>query len=265
MARASALTMTALACAALLAGCSGGGDETTTSSASPVTSFTTGPTSAPTGGGDNEAPTGSISASVQTGAVPIAVNFTLDGSDPDGDAIQWNLDLDGDGNTDKSGDSLPASEAYNYTEEGVYNVTFAISDGQETAVYNITVNATAGAGGSLQSSSGSWQLGLPQVCSGGLQPNPYHPANEAQNGVTMLSIAVDAGTMGRPFTATFGANGQGQQSVMVHFSNPDTIAIETFTDNKSPAVVAGIVPADSEMVTFTICGPAGNSVAYVAG
>lgn len=128
---------------------SGGTSRSGSTSGSRSSGPTGGPTSSlpPGGEGANRAPTGSIRASVQDGPIPVQVTFELIGNDQDSDPITWNLDLDGDGNTDKSGEKLPATEAYNYTEEGTFNVTFALSDGKATNTYSVTINATAASTG----------------------------------------------------------------------------------------------------------------------
>jgi PKD repeat protein len=65
-------------------------------------------------------------ANPTTGSAPLTVAF--DGStstDPDGDALTYAWDLDGDGATD---DSTAARPTYTYTSNGTYTVTLRVTD-----------------------------------------------------------------------------------------------------------------------------------------
>lgn len=77
-----------------------------------------------------------FTANVRAGDAPLAVNFTdtTYTSDPNG-VLAWSWDLDGDGNPD----STAQNPSFNYTTEGVYNVSltaFDIQHGQVTATKN---------------------------------------------------------------------------------------------------------------------------------
>lgn len=117
----------------LLAGCSDkkGDDSDSTSAAS-----SSGPAPA------NLPPTGTLNASLTNGSIPLAVNFTLTGSDLDGDPLNWTLAF-GDGNS-TNGTSLPATVPHNFTASGSFNVTYTLTDGFEQKAYNLTINATGG-------------------------------------------------------------------------------------------------------------------------
>lgn len=138
---------------ALLAGCSSP-DETSEdpepatepeNEAPPEEQPTQGQGSGGQGAPANQAPTGTLQASVQQGNVPVDVNFTFDGSDPDGDPLSWTLDVDGDGMAESEGTVLPASFAHSYTETGTYTVNFTLSDGALETSYEIVINATEAA------------------------------------------------------------------------------------------------------------------------
>lgn len=144
----------------VLAGCSdddgGDGDGTSSSTSASRTSTptstgtgtsttsgttTTEPPVPPPGEPDNAAPVGSLVAAPAFN-VTFGINFTLNGTDPDGDNIVWDL-LYGDGNS-TSGALLPANATHKYARVGSYNVTFTITDGRLQASYNVTINVTAG-------------------------------------------------------------------------------------------------------------------------
>jgi PKD repeat protein/glucose/arabinose dehydrogenase len=74
----------------------------------------------------NTPPSAVATANPTTGSAPLTVAF--DGStssDPDGDALTYAWDLDGDGATD---DSTAARPTYTYTSNGTYTVTLRVTD-----------------------------------------------------------------------------------------------------------------------------------------
>lgn len=79
----------------------------------------------------NEAPVASLVANLTEGKTNLTVTFDLDGSDADGDALTWTLDL-GDG-TSESGSELPVSYEHTYTQAGNMSVVLEVSDGTDTA------------------------------------------------------------------------------------------------------------------------------------
>jgi PKD repeat protein len=97
-----------------------------------------------TSGALNRAPTGSLNVSAVNGSVPLTVNFTLNGTDLDGDALNWTLSF-GDGN-ETNGTALPAQVAHNYTAPGSFNVTLNLTDGLNSTLYTTVVVASNGTG-----------------------------------------------------------------------------------------------------------------------
>lgn len=153
------LALGALLLTLALAGCSddGDGDGTGTStSGTPITygntssgasstsasrsGTSTSSASSSSGAADNQRPTGAVSATVSG----LNATFALSGSDPNGDAIVWDLAF-GDGAT-ANGTTLPATVTHTYAA-GNYTATFTITDGSlqstQTAVVAIVA---AGAG-----------------------------------------------------------------------------------------------------------------------
>jgi hypothetical protein len=139
--------MTALA----FAGCAdrgGDGDGTSSSSStsrsatSTSTSGSATTTSTSSGsngtGPSNQAPTGTLSASVNG----TTATFNLTGSDPDGDTLAWDLDF-GDGNR-TNGTVLPTQVAHNYTTAGNLTVSYTLTDGQAPVSYNVTITVASG-------------------------------------------------------------------------------------------------------------------------
>ena len=131
------LLAAALLLSLALAGCSkdgdGGGPSTTSGSGSATGTSTAA----------NRPPTASLNVSVAEGLSPLAVNFTLEGSDPDGDALNWTLAF-GDGNA-TDGASLPGDATHTYAAGGNFTAVLTVSDGNLTASANVTI-AVAAAG-----------------------------------------------------------------------------------------------------------------------
>ncbi|MFA5944557.1 MAG: hypothetical protein WC876_08845 [Candidatus Thermoplasmatota archaeon] len=140
----ASLTILALA----FAGCSDGkgdGDGSSTTSTSPTTSWSsssstsssstsTSSTSTSTGPAPNQAPSGSIGA-LTNGT---NVTFTLNGTDADGDLLNWTLTF-GDGNA-TNGTVLPMTLNHTYGNSSVpLMVNYTLTDGAHNVTYNVTV------------------------------------------------------------------------------------------------------------------------------
>lgn len=260
----------ALACLGLLlvalAGCSGKGkddDAGTSSSSSTTTTSSSSPTSAP-----NQAPTGALSVAVNgTQAV-----FSLTGSDPDGDALTWNLTF-GDGASEE-GTALPANVTHTYSA-GNLTANLTISDGALSANYSVAVQAVAGAAApeaTTQTISGSYGFDNPACYGGPYDATPNdEPSGQIADYLTYLEVAVDPGTIGQPFVATF-VSGAAMDTVL--FVDADRATIESFTTGIGAGGVPGdvdwetegLVPAGAVFVVFYGCGTlAGEAVDYTAG
>lgn len=133
-----------LLAACLLAGCGNpavpglDGSATGSSSHAPQTSGTASPLPA------NGPPVATLAASVPGGALPLRVNFTLAGSDPDQDPLNWTLAF-GDGSANLTGRDLPATVLHDYTAAGLHRVVLNVTDGALWVVRDLVVNATPGA------------------------------------------------------------------------------------------------------------------------
>lgn len=100
----------------------------------------------------NEPPTANLTHDLEndTAAVNMTFNFTVEGDDADGDNLTWELDVDGDNETDYNGTDADFGEvAHNYTENGTFNATLMVSDGQSNASSSVLINVTAGASGAM--------------------------------------------------------------------------------------------------------------------
>lgn len=115
------IAMVALVVLASLAGCTGDDDP-----AEPGTPAA------------NRPPIIALSANATAGPAPLAVAFSISGSDPDGDDLAWILDL-GDGSTRQSGSSLPATVQHTYGTAGNYTVEVLVADGQAEARASLTL------------------------------------------------------------------------------------------------------------------------------
>lgn len=115
--------------------------STSSGSASGTTSTTGTGTDAP-----NQPPTATLTANVTEGSAPLSVNFTVNGTDADGDSLRWSLAY-GDGSLDASGSAVPANEVHAFTVAGTYLVQLNLTDGNATARANVTITVTAAATG----------------------------------------------------------------------------------------------------------------------
>lgn len=100
---------------------------------------------------NNTAPTANVTADVDNGTAPLSVNFTLDASDADGDALSWTFDADGDGTPEANGTALPATVQHTFNETGEFRAELAVSDGADnvTAVRLVVVAEGGGGAGGL--------------------------------------------------------------------------------------------------------------------
>jgi PKD repeat protein/glucose/arabinose dehydrogenase len=88
----------------------------------------------------NEAPAiGAASASPTSGFGPLDVDFAVEATDPDGDALSYSWDFDGDGTED----STAEDPSHTYSAPGVYDAKVTVSDGeiQRSRTIQITVLA----------------------------------------------------------------------------------------------------------------------------
>lgn len=112
------------------------GDSATATSQAPATSSAATSSSA----GTNKPPILTLTASHISGPAPLAVAFTLNGNDPDGDPLNWTFDADGDGVMEGEGTTLPESVQFTYPA-GTYVATFLASDGKATGVLSLDITA----------------------------------------------------------------------------------------------------------------------------
>ena len=92
----------------------------------------------------NQPPTARIAASPTTGSAPLAVAFDGTGStDPEGGALTYSWDLDGNGTF---GDATGSTASYTYTADGTYTPSLRVTDSggaSATATTTISVGNTA--------------------------------------------------------------------------------------------------------------------------
>jgi PKD repeat protein len=104
------------------------------------------------------------SANPVAGPAPLNVQFTGSGSsDPDGDAITYAWDLDGDGGHD---DATAANPSFTYTTAGTYQVTLRVTDARGASSVSTPITITVGGGNTAPtpvidtpSSSLTWAVG----------------------------------------------------------------------------------------------------------
>lgn len=115
----------------LLAGCSESSDappEVADEAASPLGNET-----------QNAPPVMSLSVDVGNGTIPFPVNFTIEATDADGDALSWTLDVNG---TRFNGTELPATVLHTFNATGNTTVVATVTDGNATVSETVRVVAT---------------------------------------------------------------------------------------------------------------------------
>lgn len=90
----------------------------------------------------DEAPSAVLSGDPVAGKAPLAVRLTLAGSDPEGRALTWALDLDGDAAPDVNGSSLPATVDHTF-DAGSHTVRLAVDDGNRVTLTSLEIVAEA--------------------------------------------------------------------------------------------------------------------------
>lgn len=147
------LTLGLLLVSLAFAGCMSGDDDPEPTTSSSPTSTSRSSSSAPAGGtatssssssstapsAANKVPTGTLGAMPQN----LTVDFVLNGTDPDGDALSWTLSF-GDNATGAEGTQLPTRLNHTYAAVGLYEVVFVLDDGMDQTSYNVNLNLTSG-------------------------------------------------------------------------------------------------------------------------
>jgi PKD repeat protein len=94
--------------------------------------------------GGNNPPVAVATANPTSGTAPLTVQFTGSASsDPDGDALSYSWDLNGDGSY---GDSTAANPSFTYTTAGTYRVTLRVTDARGASSTSAPVTITVGPG-----------------------------------------------------------------------------------------------------------------------
>jgi PKD repeat protein len=94
--------------------------------------------------GGNNPPTAVATANPTSGPAPLTVQFNGSGSsDPDGDALSYAWDLNGDG---AYGDSTAANPSFTYTTAGTYTARLRVTDARGASSLSAPLTITVGAG-----------------------------------------------------------------------------------------------------------------------
>ena len=152
--------------------------------------------------GPNTPPTASLGASIQNGEAPVEVEFTLDGTDADGDNLTWSFDADEDGIFDAEGTELPATVNFTYAAEGVFNATLTVRDSlnETTAALQIDVTAPSVEEGFAGFSYSGYAPAPCPLCLGA--PQGSAGFNAGQDGVDSAWTAIPAAAVGHTAVMT---------------------------------------------------------------
>lgn len=242
--------MATLVAALVFAGCSGKSGQTSTSASSsppgtPGSPLTTAPpthtgsstSTSTTGPHPNHPPSASLVASIQGGALPLKVNFTLNGADADGDRLNYLFDPDGNASAERigTGAEFPVRTNFTYTATGIYNATLMVGDGKSTTTARLAINVTAGTG-HLQVAELTWKE------SGAACGRPYltWSFGTPGAGTAWAEIPIDPATMALPYHATFNytdaTSPAGLATVAMDFYGPEA---SDLSEGGSPVPVAG--------------------------
>lgn len=226
----------------------------------PATGTSTSTTTGGPSGSANQAPTGSISVVINgTNAT-----FTLGGSDPDGDALVWDLDF-GDGNA-TNGTVLPAMVNHTYAA-GNFTANFTVSDGIEPKSFMapLAVGAGGATGSTQQVVNGEWTAGTPLSCAEAIGGafEEYPPVNPLE-GVEMVRFDVDAATATKAFTLVASLEVPEYGIMELAYYDADGAIIDYFADDGA-ATIAGEVPAGSSFAVFYPCLAGPGTFLYTAG
>lgn len=216
------LLLAALVLATALSGCASDGgngdsDQTATSTATGTSSGTATGTQSGTSSGSSSAtgtgnPAGNRAPTVDLTAmtVGLVVNFTLQASDADGDALTYTFRADNlTPATEQTGSGpFPVVLNHTYAAAGTYNATVTVSDGKAEATRTLAVNITVAPPGTKQPVTFQGHADL---------PDPYNsllvypdgcavgPISSAPSGTFGQTFAIGAEFIGWAWSITDGA------------------------------------------------------------
>ena len=212
-----------------------------------------------------------VSASVLSGAVPLAISFTGIASDADGYIMGYEWDFDGDGEYDSYSDSS-GNITYTYREAGLYGATFrAIDDDGLTDTGAVAIEVLLN-GSTLKAKAHA----SPATCRAPREVTFTTSGSSGSITVYEWDFNGDgtydwSSTTGDPTTYTYGEAGTYEARLRVTDTNGiskvDTasIRVKQYNNLTAPEAIAsvdpanGIIPFDAE---FTHSSSIGNIVKY---
>ena len=270
-----------VAAALFLSGCAGGGDETggtgdgSTTSDLSTSGHTTGPTttkgttssssSKSPQSGDNKPPTATLSVSTTSGPPPLAVNFTVGGVDPDGDAIQWSLDY-GDGSVAASGNALPKDVSHAFTAAGNFTVKLTVTDSKGAAGDKMQViTVSAGAAEGPQVTDGDWTAGGPVSCEQFADGDDLNKVLTPFEGIEFVTFDIRADTANALFYTTVTPTVPAAGPFEIDFYDAGGANLGYFQSSDAQSFdIPGTVPAGAVTAVFFACTAGGGSFTYTA-
>lgn len=222
-----------------------------TTSQKPVPTATPPPTTAPA---ENRPPIVKLTASPPAGPAPLNVSFTLEASDPEGQAVWYWFDANGDGLYDKQGNSLelPLAFVYRYPAEGLYAARLWGSDGPNEVVAQKAMDIGPPIPVPIQHVTGSYAAGLPDACQG---------SSNVPGG--FVGFDVDPRTVNHTFYANYTFDTQAVSLRVTFFDAQKNGVAPAYSNSAAGAtMVVGRVPPRATTGSIGSCGGAGVSVDY---
>ncbi len=147
---------------------------------------------------ENTPPTAVLTMNPSSGTAPLAVNITVDGRDPDGDAITWTLDLNGDGAVDRRGDAVPANVLTSFGE-GNHTVVLTVKANNQTD----TATAVVAVRAPKQPTDNATEPGPdPVTLTGGSTVGAPQTPETCIDGLTSVTFAVESQWIGWRYNVT---------------------------------------------------------------